>query len=214
MTFSRQAVIDLAEVSSQNILSTLLLYYEINNMKILKIAVVIIMLLAIDFKKGSAQEKEFESNIIKIGIVTSDLKATLDFYINIIGMSKVREFDIDSATSYKFGLTKGIPFYVVGLKTDNSTQATELKIVSFRNNINNKKPQYLQENTGIQFMTITVKSVNKFIKRLKDNNIKLLGETPTPIKLLNETPAPSGDGRFLVLIQDPNGIFIEIIGKE
>jgi hypothetical protein len=65
-------------------------------------------------------------------------------------------------------------------------------------------------------MTISVNSVSQIMKRLKEYNIKLLGETPTPIKLKNliPVPAPSGDGRLLVLIQDPNGIFIEIIGKE
>jgi catechol 2,3-dioxygenase-like lactoylglutathione lyase family enzyme len=181
----------------------------------LKIIIAIAILLAIDCKIGLSQEKEFESNAIKIGIIASDLQATLDFYINIIGMSKVREFDIDSSTAYKFGLTNGIPFHVVGLKTNNTPDATELKIVSFGKSPNNKKPQYLQ-GTGMQFMTISVKSINQFVKKLKANNIKLLGETPTVIKLQNLTPAPatSGDVKHLVLIQDPNGIFIEVIGNE
>ncbi len=120
---------------------------------------VITLLIALDFKVGIAQENEYESNVIKIGIVASDLQATLNFYINIIGMSKVREFDIDSATSYKFGLTKGIPFHVVGLKSENTQQATEIKIFSFGKSTNTKKPHYLQ-GTGMQFMTITVKSKN------------------------------------------------------
>jgi len=193
----------------------ILINLKINNMKFLKTVIVVTMLLTINYKIGLAQENEFESNVIKIGIVASDLQATLNFYINIMGMSKVREFDIDSATSYKFGLTKGIPFHVVGLKSENTPQATELKIVSFGKSVNNKKPQYLQGN-GMQFMTITVKSISHFTQRLKDNNIKLLGETPTPIKLQNLTPKPAvpGDKMQLILIQDPDGNFIEIIGKE
>jgi catechol 2,3-dioxygenase-like lactoylglutathione lyase family enzyme len=184
-------------------------------MRQLKVIIAITMLLAVNFKIGLSQVKEFESNAIKIGLVVSDLQATLDFYINIIGMSKVREFDVDSATAYKFGLTNGIPFHVVGLKTNNTPDATELKIVSFGKSPNHKKPPYLQ-GTGIQFLTISVKSIDQFVKKLKANNIKLLGETPTVIKLQNLTPAPapSGDVKHLVLIQDPNGIFIEIIGNE
>jgi catechol 2,3-dioxygenase-like lactoylglutathione lyase family enzyme len=185
-------------------------------MKILKSAIILTMLLIIDFKTVFTQENAFESNVFKIGIVTSDLQATLDFYINIIGMTKVREFDIDSLTSYNFGLTKGIPFHVVSLKTANVPQATELKIVSFGKGIGNKKPQYLQPSSGIQFITISVKSMTQFVNRLKDKGIKFLGQTPTPITLKNETPKPvvSGDSRQLVLIQDPNGIFIEIIGSK
>lgn len=184
-------------------------------MRQLKTVFAIIFILTVTIKTGSGQEKLFESNAIKIGIIASNLQETLDFYINVIGMSKVREFDIDSITGYKFGLTNGIPFHVVGLKTENTAQATELKIVSFGTNSNHIKPKYLQ-GVGMQFMTISVNSISQFVKRLKDYNIKLLGETPTPIKLKNlvPVPSPSGDGSLLVLVQDPNGIFIEIIGKE
>ena len=50
--------------------------------------------------------------------------------------------------------------------------------------------------------TINVKALNPVIERLKEKNVKLLGGTPTP---LNED-------FYFVLVQDPDGIFIEIIG--
>jgi len=43
-----------------------------------------------------------------------------------------------------------------------------------------------------------------FLKRIKEHNIKLIAETPTKLD----------DGRQFVLIQDPDGTFIELIGSE
>jgi catechol 2,3-dioxygenase-like lactoylglutathione lyase family enzyme len=173
-------------------------------MKSLKLSSVLISLLVIHLSTFSQEkENEFASDIIKIGIVASDLQTTLDFYTNVIGMSKVREFDIDSTTSAKFGFTTGIPFHVTGLKTNNSAQSTELKILSFGPNSTFKKPQYLTDNLGMQYMTIYMQKITPVIERLKKNNIKFLGETPT----LTE-------GYILVLVQDPNGVFVELIGKD
>jgi catechol 2,3-dioxygenase-like lactoylglutathione lyase family enzyme len=173
-------------------------------MKSLKLSLVLISFLVIHHSIFSQEkEKEFASDIIKIGIVASDLQATLDFYTKVIGMSKIREFDIDSATSARFGFTTGIPFHVIGLKTNNSEHSTELKILSFGSNNTFKKPRHLTDNLGMQYMTIYMNKMAPLIERLKKNNIKFLGETPT----LTE-------GYTLVLVQDPDGVFVELIGKD
>jgi catechol-2,3-dioxygenase len=54
----------------------------------------------------------------------------------------------------------------------------------------------------MQYITLMVKSLAPFLERLEHNKIPLLGETPTP---LSETLS-------FVLIQDPDGNFIELIG--
>jgi hypothetical protein len=43
------------------------------------------------------------------------------------------------------------------------------------------------------------------LKRIKANNIKTLGDTASP--------QPIGDGLYFVMVQDPDGTFIELIGK-
>ena len=63
-----------------------------------------------------------------------------------------------------------------------------------------KKSKYIQDDIGVQYLTIYVNSITPFLKRIKSNNIKLLGQTPTT----------TGDKQY-VLIQDPNGVFIELI---
>lgn len=101
------------------------------------------------------------------------------------------------------------------LKIENSAQATEIKILSFDSKTVEDKPQNIQEKTGVQFITLYVKSLKPFLKRYKDTNVNLLGEAPTSVKILNEKPVTSSSAntKQLVLIQDPNGVFIEIVGN-
>jgi len=155
---------------------------------------------------GCSKKKtgEFESPVIKVAIVASDLKATTDFYTRVIGMTRAREFDIDSLTGAKFGLTGGVPFHVTGYKLIDSPQATELKIMSFGGKQVHQRSKYIQDDIGVQYLTMYVRTMKPFIERIKANHVQFLGETPTS----------AGDGMSFVLIQDPNGVFIELIGRE
>jgi predicted enzyme related to lactoylglutathione lyase len=163
------------------------------------------LVLAMGMAGFSAERNtEFESDIIKVAIVASDVQATVDFYTNVIGMVKVREFDVDSVTSVQFGLSNGVPFHVTALKLNDSPQATELKITGFKNKPEHQPSGFIQDKIGVQYLTIYVTSMNPLIERIKANGVKFLGRTP----------APAGEGYWFTLIQDPNGVFIELIGKE
>jgi len=146
---------------------------------------------------------EFKSNIIKIAIVAIDLEETLDFYTNVIGMTKVREFEVDRSTGKRFGLSDSISFKVIALKLADTPDATELKIMSFENKPEFKKVNYIHDKIGVQYLTIYVNTMKPIIERIKKSNTEFLGETPT---------SAGGNTQF-VLIQDPNGVFIELIGE-
>ncbi|WP_204336046.1 VOC family protein [Leptobacterium flavescens] len=146
---------------------------------------------------------EFQSNTIQMGVVVSDMERSLDFYKNILGMKETGGFDINSDFGKRSGLSNGLPFQVKILKLEDSPQANQFKLVSF-----GKKrasiPEHIQDDTGVQYITIFVNSVTPFLNRIRENNIELLGETP--IKL--------GDNRNFLLIRDPDGIFVELIGND
>ena len=76
--------------------------------------------------------------------------------------------------------------------------------MSFNKKSNHPKPNYIQDDTGVQYVTIMVKSVTPFLNRIKAHKIPILSTTPTVL----------GDGRHFVLIQDPDGTFVELIGAE
>jgi catechol 2,3-dioxygenase-like lactoylglutathione lyase family enzyme len=147
-------------------------------------------------------QSNFTSNLIGSGVVVADLERSLDFYVNGIGMVKAYNFTINEDFSKRSGLSNGVAVDVTVLKLENSPNANEWKLMSFGNKQAESKPEFIQDGTGVQYITINVKALNPVIERLKVKNVKLLGSTPTPL---------NGKQHF-VLVQDPDGIFIELIG--
>jgi catechol 2,3-dioxygenase-like lactoylglutathione lyase family enzyme len=147
-------------------------------------------------------QSNFSSNLIGLGVVVSDLDRSLDFYVDGIGMVKAYNFTINEEFSKRSGLSNGVPVDVTVLKLDNSPNANEWKLMSFGREETSRKPDYIQDGTGVQYITINVKALNPVIKRLQEKNVKLLGSTPTPLN----------QNLHFILVQDPDGIFIELIG--
>lgn len=147
-------------------------------------------------------QSEFSSNLIGVGVVVSDLEKSLDFYTGVVGMKVVSEFDVDGEFSRISGLARGIPFNVKVLKLEDSPMANQWKLMSFKEDADHPLPENIQDDTGMQYITIMVNSLAPFIKRIMQHNVKFLGETPVQ----------SGENQHFVLIQDPDGTFIELIG--
>ena len=147
-------------------------------------------------------QSEYSSGVISIGVVVSDLDRSMDFYQNILGMKKVNLYDITPEMGTKTGLSNGIPFKAEVLKAVDSPNATEWKLMSFGKEASHPEQKWIHDDTGMQYITLMVKSLKPFMARLQENKIPLLGETPVA---LNETLK-------LVLIQDPDGNFVELIG--
>lgn len=147
-------------------------------------------------------QTEFDKPYVSIGVIVTDLEASLDFYTNIIGMKETGEFTVDEKMGKKTGLTGGTAFDVKVLKLYDDPNATEYKLMSFGNS-KNKKENHIQERNGMRYITLFYKSLDAVIKQLKANDVEFLSEEPTLIP----------DGRRFVLVQDPDGIFIELIGN-
>ena len=130
------------------------------------------------------------------------METSLDFYTRILGMKETGGFSIDESFGKKSGLSGGIPFDVKILKVVDDPNATELKLVAF-NNEKTSPDKHIQDRNGMQYTTYFPKSTEKILERIKENNIPLLGETPLKLP----------DGRSFILIQDPDGVFIELIGN-
>lgn len=153
---------------------------------------------------SSSAQNEFAKQAISIGVVVEDLDKSLAFYQDVVGMVKVIEFAVDSDKAKRMGLSNGERFDVKVLKLENSEQATELKLMSFNKKTSKKNQQYIPDENGMRYMTIFVKSTAPLLKRIKKHGVKTLGETPT---MLDEH-------RQFVLIQDPDGNFVEFIGPK
>ena len=76
--------------------------------------------------------------------------------------------------------------------------------MTFGDQAKSQRGANIMSHTGMQYITINVTSLAPFLKRIKAHGVKLLGETPVPLG--------SDGARSFVLIQDPDGTFIELIG--
>lgn len=157
--------------------------------------------LAFTIQTETMAQSEFSSGLIGVGVVVTDLEKSLDFYLNVIGMTKVGEFEVDEEFSKTSGLTGGVPFHVDILKLEDSPDANQWKIMSFGKGGSHPVSKYIQDDTGPQYITIMVKDLNPFLKRIKEHKVKLMGDTPVPLR----------ENHF-VLVQDPDGTIIELIG--
>jgi hypothetical protein len=147
-------------------------------------------------------QSNFTSKTIGIGVVVSDIDRSLNFYVNGIGMVKTGNFTINEEFGKRSGLTNGVAVAVTILKLENSPDASEWKLMSFGKKATHPTEKFIQDDTGMQYITIQVKSLKPIIERLKQQKVTFLGTTPTPL---------NKDVHF-VLVQDPDGNFVELIG--
>lgn len=145
----------------------------------------------------------FSKPVIDIGVVVSDLEKAASFYTNVIGFHETQGFTLPAEMGKKIGLTdnRGVKIRVFELAEGGS--ATKIKLMAFPDAGAAKPDRHFVHSTlGLNYLTIYVGDMTSALARLKAANVKLLGETPVDL----------GGGTQLVAFQDPDGIFIELIG--
>ncbi|WP_081817368.1 VOC family protein [Leeuwenhoekiella sp. MAR_2009_132] len=150
-----------------------------------------------------AQESNFKANALTAAVISSNSEKSLHFYKDILGLQDAGVIEIDSAFAKRLGLSDNIPFHVDVLKFSDSPESPNLKIVSF-NTESKAEPvnTFIEKQLGLQYLTLNVHSLNAIMEAINNEGIKTEGETP--IKLAED--------RYLLLVKDPDGVFIELIG--
>jgi len=144
----------------------------------------------------------FSSETIHVGVVVSDLEASLRFYQEVIGMQRVSGFEVGGDLARRLGLTDGLTLTVEVLQLGTGETATQWKLMSFGDRAAPQENAFIDNHTGMQYITLFVNNLSDAIARLETHGVAMLGETPTQLP----------DGRHFVLVQDPDDTFIELIG--
>jgi len=173
-------------------------------MKKLKKSALLIMLSLLIVSLSTKSQNDFAKSAISIGVVVEDLTESVEFYKNVVGMVKVREFTVDSEKAKRMGLSNSESFDIKVLKLENSEQAAELKLMTFNKKTSLKNQKFIPDENGIRYITLFVNSMNPVLERIKKHNVQTLGQTPTMLDA----------NRQFVLIQDPDGNFVEFIGPK
>ncbi len=154
-------------------------------------------------KADTAVVTKFANRSISIGLLVNDLEASKHFYIDLLGLVETRRFPIDEDFGTRSGLSDGVPFEVFIVKPEGADEATEIKLVQFKNPLNQQADGPIQGSNGVRYMTLFVEDVMAVVERLKADGIELEGECP--LKL--------GNGADFVVVKDPDGVFVELIGR-
>lgn len=163
----------------------------------------VFLALALLYSVNLMAQSEFASPMIGIGVVCPDLDKSMEFYLEVIGMSKVSEFEVNEDFGKSSGLSDGLAFHVDVLKLEDSPEANVWKLVSYHKEIPHQPSKYVEDASGMQYITLHVKQLKPFVERINRHGVKFLGETPVLM----------ADGRrSFALVQAPEGTIIELIG--
>jgi catechol 2,3-dioxygenase-like lactoylglutathione lyase family enzyme len=148
---------------------------------------------------------EFTKPVIDLGVVVKDAARTAGFLTNAIGFKEVKGFPVTGELGRKVGLIDGHPVDVRVFVLEEVELATRIKVLSFPQ-VAAKAPDqaYIHSTFGMRYLTLYVRDINRALDRLKRAGVALLGESPVDL----------GGGTFLVAVKDPDGNFVELIGRK
>jgi catechol 2,3-dioxygenase-like lactoylglutathione lyase family enzyme len=148
-------------------------------------------------------ENENIVNKVDVGVVVSDLERSREFYTKIVGMEQSDTWHATKEMATSYGINSGKAFDIINMKLDCKGYVLKYKLNQTVGNIHKDKiidsasDIYSFEKLGTRYLTINVESVDPFIKRIKENNIKY--------KLVTLS-----NGLRVVLLHDPDGALLEI----
>jgi catechol 2,3-dioxygenase-like lactoylglutathione lyase family enzyme len=151
---------------------------------------------------SAADDLKFSNPQISVGVVVADLDVSVAFYTEVIGMTQTGGFEVPGEVATNLGLTADKALRVTVLKLADTPEAPQWKLMSFGDSAKPQRTDYIDGFTGMQYITLSVSNLTPFVTRLKAHGVKLLGATPVALD----------SERDFVLVQDPDGVFIELIG--
>jgi hypothetical protein len=127
--------------------------------------------LAITVNLASASEPiVFPKTTIDIGMVVTDLDASVAFYTDGIGFKESDGFQVDSTLAGSAGLTDNKPLDVRVLVLGNDKTATKLKLMQIaKTSPRSGDNDFIHSHTGFRYLTIIIADTSAALSRLKKN---------------------------------------------
>jgi catechol 2,3-dioxygenase-like lactoylglutathione lyase family enzyme len=156
-------------------------------------------------KSNTDGKAEFSRTTIDLGVVVGDVEKAAKFYTQVLGFTKVSDFDVSGPMAGEIGLTDYRPFKVQVLALGGEPSATKLKIMQIPGE--GSKPvdnQYINSSLGFRYLTIFVSDLTQAMERLERHGV---APVKAPYRLGNAN-------NWLIIVKDPDGNNIELIGPK
>ena len=155
-----------------------------------------------------AEEKtivEFSRAAIDFGIVCSDVDKSVAFYKDVVGMQEIDGFDVPASLAADAGLVDNHDLHVHVLVTQESSNATRLKLMQIKEAPGKKVDHaFIHSSLGMSYSTIWVSDIDASLTRAAASNVKPIAKGP--VALPNDM--------FLAVIRDPDGNLVELVGPK
>jgi len=156
------------------------------------------------FSFTSADESEFRTATIDLGIVVSDLEKSMKFYTEAVGFTATGEFTASKVVTKESGLSAGEEIVIKKLSLGKGEGATTIKLMQSAMEKSKKSDQtYITSSLGFSYLTVHVNSTKVALERLKKAGVKVLAKGPAIIP---------GGKVALTVVKDPDGNFVELVG--
>lgn len=174
------------------------------------ISLILPMLLLSTEANAAAGENTFSRSSVDIGVVVSDMEASLKFYTKAIGFQEKEGFSVSGSLARSIGLTEGASLNVRVLVLSDEKSATKLKLIEVPDGVgegskSEDKP-VIDSQLGFRYLTIFVRDMNRALKRLEEYGDRPDGEGP--VELGRDAPSNVS----VMLIRDPDGNVVELVG--
>lgn len=153
-------------------------------------------------------KSNFASQTIDIGLVVTDIKKSLKFYKEVVGFEEKEGFQVGGKFPKLVGLTDGTDLNIHVLRLGGQETATKLKLMQ----VQSKKPSrlikqpYIHSVAGISYVTIFVENVDQVLSQASRLGYKAYGKSPQIL------PEGLPQNVCLLMLKDPDGNFVEIVG--
>ncbi|MEQ8766047.1 MAG: VOC family protein [Planctomycetota bacterium] len=152
---------------------------------------------------------EAQSPTIDIGVLVEDVEKSVEFYTEIIGFQKVPGFSVSGEFCQGAGLTDGCGLDIQVLRLGEGPGATSLKLMAAPD----AKPKagdrgFVHSRLGYRYLTIRLQNLTPVLARLEKSGVKPEAKSPVPL------PGAGDEGPKLLLVRDPDGNLVELIGPK
>ena len=184
-------------------------YKQTMTCKSLLLSTLLLLPAALFSKDGDVKPAgPFARQTIDLGVVVSDLGKSLAFYKGVVGFSEVEGFKVAGDFPKKVGLTDGAPLAIHVLVLGEDETATKLKVMQVKSAKPARviKQKFIHTATGFSYLSIFVTDVEAVLERAKKAGHKPYAQSPQRL------PEGLPQDVCLLMLKDPDGNFVEIIG--
>jgi lactoylglutathione lyase len=148
---------------------------------------------------------EFTRGAIDFGIVCSDVKKSVAFYKDVVGMKEIEGFDVPASLAADAGLVDNHDLHVHVLVTQEAASSSRLKLMQIKEAPGKKVDhEFIHSSLGMSYSTIWVTDIDASLARAAVGNVKPIAKGPVALP----------NGMFLAVIRDPDGNFVELVGPK